>query len=127
MGQAAKRKILRTTWTQLTDFLELGPVHLETLRCFFLMHQANPWMNLSQYVAAIFAPYGPPFFLAMPIELRHLIFRLTDQLDPNIRRTLKVTRGISLEDWRDAWIFTQKKGEDDIPLVLGTPPSLPSV
>jgi hypothetical protein len=118
-------RVLKVSWDDLATFHEQPTQGIEALRLQLHILKSEPArFSLESFFQVAWAPYGPPFFKAMPVVVGHLLFALSEQVDEMQRRTVSIPFYGSLESWRQSWqaIYTDKKGKSTIPSVLGTPP-----
>ena len=125
-------KFFKHSWDQIGGQDDLQPEALDRIRLVLRWARTASVLNrdpLGAFFSAALRPYycwGKPPML--PVLAGNTIYRISDLVPEERRRTLTVVTDFTLEDWRVLWLAQFEKGEEAIPCFAGgDPPTLPGL
>lgn len=129
----SKQKVVsKWEWEHFTELDDLSVGDIDMIRRTLLFIKAGPIDNPLQYfwTMVLLPYYDSVYFSHLNQEAAYVLYRLSETMAPEVRALINVYPNgdvgwFTLEDWRVDFISTLARGEDDIPLISGTPPELP--
>lgn len=118
------------TWEEVSGFEELPISDLDRVRRTLLFIRASSLPDpLGFFFREVLLPYYDCMFEGLNQQASFVIYRLSDKVPVELRRALDIyPQGdngyATLEDWREDFVGTLKRGETDIPHFYGETPEV---
>lgn len=122
--------VSRWDWDALSSLEDINVGDVDMIRRTLLFVKASTGIEnpLKFFWTMVLLPYyDSVFFSHLNMDAAYLLYRLSEQVAPEVRASIEVYPTHSLEDWRSDFVEGLARGEAQIPVVLGTPPELPWV